>query len=256
LSGYGFDIILDKESRLKRFGEPVSLGGNKEYYDAALAIIQHSRKQLGELQIKGLEFYKTNKEEYLLINPNRNQSSNIEKMNNQRKNNEGKTEAIFSKLLEISTILNPQAYDPSSFKETLRDLDPTIDQNAIGKMSQLYNLEVIERMFAHDITSLYYLNLHNKDVFRLVGPAKYYSQKEEESMNRSLNASNKEISHQQQNDDLYFECPSYPDNKLLSILEKDNEIRDWFSKWIEDLRDYQKETLEEMSNFYNKIYPE
>jgi len=90
----------------------------------------------------------------------------------------------------------------------------------------------------------------------LVGPAKYYSQKEEESMNRSLSGSNKEISHHQQNDDLYFEWPSYPDNKLLLILEKDNEIRDWFSKWIEGLRDYQKETLEEMSSFYNKIYPE
>jgi hypothetical protein len=65
--------------------------------------------------------------------------------NNQRKNNERKTGAIFSKLLEISTILNPQAYDPS-FKEPLRDLDPTIDQNAIGKMSQLYSLEVIENV--------------------------------------------------------------------------------------------------------------
>jgi len=245
LSGYGFDIVLDKESRLKRFGEPVSFGGNKEYYDTALAIIQHSRKQLVELQIKGLTLYKTN------------QSSNID-----RKNYERKTEAIFSKLLEISTILNPHAYDPSSFKETfkerLRDLDPTIDKNAIEKMSQLYSLEVIERMFAHDITSLYYLNLHNKNRFQLVGPAKYYSKKEEESMNRLLNASNNEIRHHQQNDDLYLGLslsPSYLDNKLLSILDKDNEIRDWFSKWIEDLRNYQKETLEEMSNFYNKINP-
>jgi hypothetical protein len=251
LSGYGFDIILDKESRLKKFSEPVSLGGNKEYYDAALAITQHSRKQLVELQIKGLEFYKTNKEKYLLINPNRNQSSNSE-----RKNNEKKTEHIFSKLLEISTILDPQVYDPNSFKKTLRDLDPTIDQNTVEEMSHLHSVAVIESMFARDITGLYYLNLHNKYGFELAGTAKYYSKKEEESMNRLLNTSSKEI-HQQPKGGLYSSISGLPllssDDILLSILEEDKEIRDWFSKWLEDLRNYQNETLEEMSNFYNKI---
>jgi hypothetical protein len=248
LSGYVFDIVLDKESRLKRFGEPVSLGGNKEYYDAALAIIQHSRKQLGELQIKGLEFYKTNKEEYLLINPNRNQSSNSE-----RTNNEKKTEHIFSKILEISTILDPQTYDPNSFKKTLRDLDPTIDQNTVEEMSHLHSVSVIERMFERDITGLYYFNLHNKCEYQLAGPAKYLSNKEEESMNRSLNTDSKKI-HEQQNS-LVSGWPFYSEDMLLAILEGDKEIRDWFSKWLEDLRNYQKETLEEMSNFYNKINP-
>jgi hypothetical protein len=228
LSGYGFDIVLDKENRLKRFGEPVSLGGNKEYYDAALAIIQHSRKQLGELQIKGLMLYKTN------------QSSKIE--------------AIFSKLLEITTILNPQAYDPSSFKEMVRNIDPTIDQNAIEKVSQLYSLEATERMFARDITGLYYMNLHNKYEYQLAGPTKYRSNKEEESINRSHNTDSKKI-HEQQNS-IVSGWPFYSENILLAILEGDKEIRDWFSKWLEDLRNYQKETLEEMSNFYNKIYPE
>jgi hypothetical protein len=236
LSGYGFDIILDKESRLKRFGEPVLLGGNKEYYDAALAILQHSRKQLGELQIKGLVLYR--------------ESSNFEKKNKR----EGKTEVIFSKLLEISTILNPQAYDPSSFKEIFKEAYPTADKNAIEKMSQLYSLEVIERIFASDITGLYYLNLNNKCEYQLAGPAKYLSNKEEESMNRSLNTDSK-IIHQQQ-DSSVLGWPFYSEDKLLAILERDREIRDWFSKWLKDLKDYQKETSEEISNFYNKIYPE
>jgi hypothetical protein len=234
LSGYGFDIVLDKENRLKRFGGPVSLGGNKEYYDAALAIIQHSRKQLVELQIKGLMLYKTY------------QPNNIEK-----KNNERKTEAIFSKLLEITTILNPQAYDPSSFKEMVRDMDPTIDQNAIEKVSQLYGLEAIEKMFARDITGLYYMNLHNKYEYQLAGPAKYLSNKEEESMNRSFNTDNKKTDQQQ--DSSVLGWPFYSEDKLLAILERDREIRDWFTKWLEDVRNYQKETLEEMNNFYNKI---
>jgi hypothetical protein len=246
LSGYGFDVVLDKESRLKRFGEPASLGGNKEYYDAALAIIQHSHKQLFELQIKGLELYRTNKEEYLLINPNRNQSSNSERTNYERK-----TEAIFSKLFEISTILRPQDYDPSSFMETFEEAYPTADKNAIEKMSQLYRLEVIERMFARDITGLYYLNLHNKYEYQLAGPAKYLSNKEEESMNRSFNTDNKKTDQQQ--DSSVLGWPFYSEDKLLAILERDREIRDWFTKWLEDVRNYQKETLEEMINFYNKI---
>jgi predicted transcriptional regulator len=243
LSGYGFDIILDKESRLKRFGKPVSLGGNKEYYDAALAIIQHSRKQLDELQKKGLALYKT------VIT---NQLSNIE-----RKNYEKKTEAIFYKILEISTILNPQTYDPGSFKEAFKETlkDPMTDKDAIERMGQLYSLEVIERMFARDITSLYYLNFHNKHEFQFIGPAKYYSKKGEESMDRILTKGSKKI-HKQQNGGSVSELPLLSSNDiLLTILADDKEIRDWFSKWLEDLRNYQKETSEEMGDFHTKINP-
>jgi hypothetical protein len=204
----------------------VSLGGNKEYYEAALAITRHNRRQLFELQKKGLDLYKTN------------QSSLA-------RNNERKTEAIFNKMLEISTILNPQGYDPGSFKVTIKETlsDLMTDKNVTEKMSQLYRLELIEKMLAHDITGLYYLNLHSEYEYEL-GSAKYLSNKDEESMKTD----SKKI-HQQQ----ILLLPLSSDDMLLAILEEDKEIRDWFLKWLEDIRNYQKETLEEINNFHKKI---
>jgi hypothetical protein len=95
------------------------------------------------------------------------------------------------------------------------------------------------------------MNLHNKYEYQLVGPAKYLSNKEEESMNRSLNTDSKKI-HEQQNSSVSG-WPFYSEDMLLAILEGDKEIRDWFSKWLKDLRNYQRETLEEMNIFHNKI---
>jgi hypothetical protein len=117
------------------------------------------------------------------------------------------------------------------------------DKNVTEKMSQLYRLELIEKMLAYDITGLYYLNLHSEYEYEL-GSAKYLSNKDEESMKTD----SKKI-HQQQ----ILLLPSSSDDMLLAILEKDTEIRDWLSKWLEDIRNYQKEILEEINNFHNKI---
>jgi hypothetical protein len=44
-----------------------------------------------------------------------------------------------------------------------------------------------------------------------------------------------------------------PKNRLMTILTKDNNIKEWFSSWIESLIRYRKYTLDEMSKFYNEV---
>jgi hypothetical protein len=40
---------------------------------------------------------------------------------------------------------------------------------------------------------------------------------------------------------------------LLAILKEDTEVQEWFSKWIRDIMNYQKEVMQSMSNFYESI---
>jgi hypothetical protein len=37
---------------------------------------------------------------------------------------------------------------------------------------------------------------------------------------------------------------------LLAILKEDKDVQEWFSKWIRDIMNYQKEVMQSMSNFY------
>jgi hypothetical protein len=44
-----------------------------------------------------------------------------------------------------------------------------------------------------------------------------------------------------------------PQQCLLAILRKDSEVQEWFSKWIRDIMNYQKEVMQSMSDFYEHI---
>lgn len=43
------------------------------------------------------------------------------------------------------------------------------------------------------------------------------------------------------------------DSSSLEILRQDREIREWFSSWIADSINHQKQATEAMSMFYNKV---
>ncbi len=66
----------------------------------------------------------------------------------------------------------------------------------------------------------------------------------------SKTSKNKEI-------DLYSIMPGSmklsPKTRMSSILRKDKDIREWFYKWIIDLVNYQKESLNRMNEFYKEI---
>ncbi len=91
------------------------------------------------------------------------------------------------------------------------------------RLSQFFETDSIEGPIANEISFLYYLNLNDEWYFHI--------------MNDSL------------------ERPLYPRplRCLLAILKEDTEIRGWFSKLIGDIMNYQKEVMQSMSNFYERI---
>jgi hypothetical protein len=258
-SAYNFDIILDKETRLKSMNEPVLNCGNKEFYENAIAITSHNHKQLGQLQTKGLEIFFNYRgiQPYYLSNDNEQQRAD-------KKLDFRKVETIYHKLIEISIRLNPLDYDPESFNKELKDKDG-FSQEVAERLSRLYKTRILEEMFAEEITSLYYMNLNNDYDFQVKGSMNYYSsvmgkaEKEYFAMLEKEPISNDKESETSKNKEIdpYSTMPGSmklsPKRRMLSILKKDKDIREWFCKWIVDLVNYQKESLNKMNEFYKEI---
>ena len=210
MSAYNFGIILDRQARSDIMAKSFLEGGNKELYDSVAAVALHSQKQLSELFQKGITEY------FNYISDPDKQPTEV------RKN----TAAPFQMLLKVNILLDPSAYDPSSFRDLVKKeaLTGIIDPRQAEQMSHLYEIDIIEKAFAEEISFLYFLNLRNNYRFQVV-PMEYYDQK------LSLT----------------------PILYLLKILRHDKQIKELFSTWIQDLGKYQEEILRTIYDFQKLI---
>jgi hypothetical protein len=274
-AAYNFDIILDKEFRDKAMNqlstnayshkesEEVSVtAGNKELYENAQTVTRISHRQLGEIQIRGME-ESFNFVERLVDN------FRGEDVKEQRNIERQKTEAVFQLLHEITLALDPISYDPRSFREYMIKT-PIINPAEAERLEQLLKIDSLERSFGEQISFLYYLNLNNDQEFQVAHPMNYYSlildrwNKEYFPMpEKQTNQSNTGESNSQQKkngDDPYSLKPSLkrfqplsPKKRLLSILRTDNDLRSWFFSWIEELENYQNEMISMTRVFRKEI---
>jgi hypothetical protein len=219
-SAYNFDIILDKQIRLRDSDKlSVIRGGNKELLDGIQEIVLQTRQQLGDYAnagnmvwlnfISGMPYeyekhgYRNNDDDYLMNN----------NVNNGGKTDQQKVYVVNEKLKEIMILMNPVEYISSQLANLKAE-----DLRQISFM--------LEEQFADEITALYYIHLFYEYAFytRMSLPAKYYS---------SLSNSIKQ-----------FPTLSTPKSCLSSIIQFDkNEpwISKWFYKWMEDISNLQKE---------------
>jgi predicted transcriptional regulator len=220
-SAYNFDIVLDKDLRLRDY-DKVSIirGGNNELYDGIREIIFQTRQQLGDFakagrnvwpeHIPGLpyvyEVQENNDGDYLMKN-------NFEF---QDRPDLHRVDIIKKKLIEIMILLNPLEY---GFSE-LASLPP----EAIREISCRF-----EELFANEITALYYFHLYYDYGFetRINKSASYY-------YSSSINKDDK--------------FPTLlPKSCLKLILQNDKEkplISEWYNGWMKDISSLQKEIYE------------
>jgi hypothetical protein len=247
-AAYNFDTILDKETRSRSMDKLLLAGGKKELYDSNRAIGLHTQKQIGELQVKGLEIllnYMSNPARYVLLSENNMRADN---------DNLTKIEALYAKLHEITTLLSsPLKYDPTSYIEMLTQ--GSIDKSTATQLSRFYEIDNIDELFGNEITSLYYLSMFNENTFQVIHPTNYYnglmSKAKSNLKQKSLSINDKELDHlqkqKQKEEDRYSIMPDSlglpPKERLVSILESDDTIREWFSKWLGDLLNYQNKTM-------------
>ena len=227
-SAYNFDIVLDKEIRL-RDSDKLSIirGGNKELHDGIREIVLQTRQQLENFVTVGLNIW------FHYIEGEQNGYEGLEdqdydylmnsNVNTQGKPNPQKVYAVNKKLNEMILLLHPleEGFSKGTgLQPVRRDI-----------------VHQLEEQFAGEITALYYFHLYFEYEFitRIGQPTKYYS---------SIDDRNK------------FPISSKPKSCLLSILQSDKKepsLSKWFYQWIQDISSLQNEVYEALKFKHNTL---
>ena len=220
-----FDFIIYKKHGTSTINS-VWIGGNKEFYEDIQALASNIRDHLSPLYIHGKEtlnlFLKFRKGESFDIMdtrliPLRKKIHDLE--------------LLFSADIPLAGSPDTNHFWFASESESQR----------------LYRLNLIERIFAEELTFLFYLNLNtisfsgNIQHSKEPRPPKLTQDEIEELVvekNRELN----EMSNL-----------GSPIERLMAILTKDDEIKQWFTERTGGIMHYRKQTLNKMTEFYNEI---
>lgn len=225
LAAYNFDIVTDQQFRYKIIREMAIFkrpgeeelhitSGNKYLFEGYRSILEISQKQLGEVQIRGMEALRNIALHRIAYFPH----GTVESA---RKLDEKKIDAVSKLIKEITVNLETVGYDPMTYKEKAIEWGFGLEE--AERLSQFFEIDSIEGPIANEISFLYYLNLNNEWYFHIMN----------ESLERPL-------------------YPR-PLRCLLAILKEDAEIREWFSKLIGDILKYQEEELQSMREFNDRI---
>jgi hypothetical protein len=227
IAAYNFDIILDQHFRDKSMHELSAFKrhtedylhittGNKYFFESTKSILEITRRQIGEMQMRGMEqmsrFVERKRDQYP-----------CESFENARKLVEKKIAAVSQLISEITVNLQPVGYDPVTFEEKAQKWG--VDSQEAKRLGQFYEIDSIETPIADEIAFLYYLNLNDEWYFHVMEPH------------------------------IIEPSPDIvrPIQCLRDILDGDQEIREWFSQWVGELVKYQEEVLKTMREFYHEI---
>jgi DNA-binding PadR family transcriptional regulator len=241
-SVYNFDVIIDRHSRSSFLQNRSSflqksavMNGNKEYYETIRDITMYNREKMMNLYHAGIDTLK------------RLRSNMEDKENNNQYWENPKTIAIYRKLIEIGVSLG---YHLNSITLAGLSTDSKHDLSYVNNEEDIPSTRVLERSFEYEITFLYYLNL-NSDIYSqylsLMAKAHLLSEKtreECETMQRD------EYSLVPQNSNI---LPKSLKERLIAILRRNRQVKEWFSNCILNCIQFRKATDEVMSAFYRDI---
>jgi hypothetical protein len=211
LAIHNFNIILNKDEITSSGGansQSVMLEGNKELCDSIRTISLYNAKLMVNFAIAGRRFL-------LKTSENISNFSEFEK-----------TYPIRAKLKELVMLLIHVTYtfpDDSDIYKKAEELLPPKD---ILRFQYTHDIcKKIEESFAEEITAFYYMNMNSDISIRKSNLANYFLSSEECS---------KLLDHT-------------PREYLSLIFQEDRDkpsLREWFSKWMQDLASLQEEILQ------------
>jgi DNA-binding PadR family transcriptional regulator len=271
LAEYNFDIILAEEKyRSTILESPVSIGGNKEYYQNMQSIVLYNNRQLKEIFDIGLStcnrYPQSDLDDHHLSDY---QQKRRKLKRNESKNTttKGRIIAVYQKLHEIYELLqftNPVAYQDELYQ---KQREQKASKTLVGNESQDHGhdhclrnsnghsiVQIIETGFAKEITFLYYLNLHNDTYSPILFPDPGFQKMIVESALARIKKAHQSIEGDVSYNKLSSSIsPLSPKEKLSKVLRQDQDIRNWFCLCMHDLIVYQNQTAEVMSQSYNHI---
>lgn len=214
----GFDFLIFK-SHKSNLLTSIWLGGNKEFYDDIYTLTYNATEILMPVYIQGkdcLERYKA-VQPWLVNNP--------------------QIAPVYQKISNLGNIL-----DYTRFMTSLTHLEKysAISESDKNELCESQDIKKIENLFGEEVCLLFYLDLN-----RITG----YTHPELRQ-HPILNSEGRLILPPE-TEEIYR--LGSPKQRLMAILTKDNDIKEWFLTWIEGLIKYRKDTLDKISKFNKEV---
>jgi DNA-binding PadR family transcriptional regulator len=211
-----FDFLIFKNTNLLT---SIWLGGNKEFYDDIYSLTHNATEMLMPVYIYGRDCLKA----YEAVKPGL--------MSNRR------MATVYQK---IGNIINTLDY--VRFTTSLRHLKYSVLSESDRKeLCELRDIKKIEYLFGDEVCLLFYLDLNRIMV---------YSSHPELRQHPILDSEGKLVLPPELEETYRLGSPK---RRLMATLTKDNDIKEWFSTWIEGLITYRKATLDKMSEFNKEV---
>jgi hypothetical protein len=220
-----FDSLFYKKTGSKSTADSVWIGGNKEFYDDIQALASNARYHLSPLYsickstMDGFQRYL---------------DSGIWTVHTDL---DSRISPLRHKLYEMKVIFDadiPLTESPGTNHLSFENE---------SESQRLHRVEIIEGIFKEELTFLFYLNLNTTVLSsRMENPTK----------SSPLEITQDEIEQKRKIDKEMSDLGN-PKNRLMAILTKDNDIKQWFNERMSEIMHYRKQTLNKMSEFYDEI---
>lgn len=209
-----FDFLLYKVNRIRTINKTVWSGGFKEYYDDLQTLSLNAIRNLYPIYLSGNEVVKEFERQQVWLA------------------NDSRMEPTYNKFREIEELLIcTRIQDQFEYPMLRENILPNRDE-----------IQRIENLLRNEISFLFYLSLNKMSV---ITRSYKYSSNETKSLEDKLFEIPDEIRE-------IHELGS-PKDRLMAILSKDKDIKNWFSTWIAYIVEYRRKTSENMLEFYDQI---
>ena len=215
-----FDFLIYKSSRSDNMDKSIWSLGNKEFYHEIQELTYNAIDRLSPIHAFGTIMLREYEEcqPWIANNP--------------------RIIPVYNKLREIGEIL--KYADIAFILEGLRKGDSLPHHLHDRNLYTINDIKNIENVFRDELCFLFYLSLNT-----IILPPTYkksYLQPRLEQEMLIVYPEFKEI----------FSVGSLPE-RLIAILAKDKDIKQWFSAWIGGIIEYRSQTSDQMSEFYKKV---
>jgi DNA-binding PadR family transcriptional regulator len=213
----GFDFLIYK-SHKSNLLTSILLGGNKEFYDDIHTLTYNAAMKLLPLYSEGKCFL----QQYESVQPGL--------------NNNPQMASVYQKINNLGNFLEYTRF--MTFLKELKEY-PIISKSNIAELCELRDIRKIENIFGDEVCLLFYLDLN-----RITGYSK-------PGLRQPPILEQGRLVIPPETEEIYR--LGSPKQRLMAILTKDSDIKEWFSAWIKGLIRYRKHTLNQMSEFYKEV---
>jgi hypothetical protein len=224
----GFDFLTYKSSRSDTIDCSIWSFGSKEFYDDLRALTRDAIRRLDLIYAAGTLLLSEYKECQPWIA------------------NDSRIVSVYKKLREIKEIVK---YGKIVFIiQELKNGNPLPDELKNMKSYTTSDIKNIENVFRDEISFLFYLSL-----ITIILPASHKRKYPLDKIEHTERGTCLIIYPEDKEETIELSKLGVPQQRLMNILAKDKEIKQWFSGWIEGIIKYRSKVLDKMSEFYNKV---